>query len=251
MLNKENTEVELIFYKEKDEIDENILISEEDDVTANMDSFSSDKNSFDKNEELGEEFSMSQKSNKNEKHDIDCEINTDKQKDRSHVIRNKYLDLDADYSGESGEEDDLEEDEISSFIDNTCDNNFNIGIYTKDMDKSNNKMLEDLKSKFLKKDKIIRPSIENTALYETIADSTEDFPEIQDHNFEEDDLIFNTEDVFCDKLSQIDDVEVNTIEKKKISKEDSIFNDRVSAIDRLTKKDNAKNVVFFEKWSKD
>lgn len=234
LLNIESKEVELLFYKDKEDVGEDLFISENDSTVSN-DPHEQEKSCF------------SEKSEES----LNFEAKSNALKNKEKVPKpglSKYLDLDAEYSGDEEVDEELDEDEANSIIDNSCDNSIDLGKYTKEMNINNKRQLEDLKNKFLKRRKKKDAIPECAQSTYILNDSVEEFPEIQEFEFFDETSNFEDDIKNADKREISEDNEFQ--ERKKIDDDCDFFNNQVHALERLTKKDNTKNIGFFEKENK-
>jgi len=237
LLNIESKEVELLFYKDKEDAEADLFISDND-STASNDSHEQEKSCF--SEKSEESLNFEAKSNALKNKESQAKVPKPR--------LSKYLDLDAEYSGDEEVDEELDEDEANSMIDNSCDNSIDLGKYTKEMNINNKRQLEDLKNKFLKrrrKKDAIPEYAQNTYVLD---DSVEEFPEIQEFEFLDETSNFEDDIKNADKREISEDNEFQ--ERKRIEDDCDFFNDQSRALEKLTKKDNTKNIGFFEKENK-
>lgn len=149
----------------------------------------------------------------------------------------KYLDLEAEFSGEEDDENEADE-ELAEIIDNNVDDGINLDYFVEEREKRNKEILSKLESRFMSKNKNRK-----VKTFETLnSDSQESFPEFESFEFE------NLKEDFDNKVKSIKPIGSETMVFKKPEIEDSfLFNNEGNAAQKLLKKDEAKSKGFFER----
>jgi hypothetical protein len=218
LLNKKNKEIELIFYKNEEQVD----FSEEDESDETV--------IFDEKSSTNEEIYEEESSIMNVKERIG--ENTAQRK----LLTEDYLNLEAECSKD--EEDDEETGSLEDIIDNSCGDEIELEKYNSEIHKINESMLKNLENKFLK-----RPNVrKNTAKIENdiFLSSTEDFPEIKIFEFK--DEILHEETILIKKENKND--KIKNIKSDFVNKNDQLFNDECKAFEKLSKKEEKKQMGF-------
>lgn len=149
----------------------------------------------------------------------------------------KYLDLEAEYSGEDEEENGGDED-LEGIIDNSVDNDIDLEHFVVEREQEDAEILSKLENKFLKKNK--KRKIKS---FDTVdSESMDSFPEFQSFEFE--DLV--EENNLKKGLDVPISFEMIAFQKPEIE-DASLFNNEENAVMKISKKDESKPKAFFER----
>lgn len=148
----------------------------------------------------------------------------------------KFLDLEAEYSGEEDEENEVDGD-LEGIIDNSVDDSAedrNLEYFAKEREENDRAVLKSLESKFIKKSK--KKIVKNFTILESC--EMEEFPDFESLEIEEKEPIENAEVAVCSEFGGF----------KRIKVEDSnLFNNEREALEKLSKKEEGKARGFFER----
>lgn len=151
----------------------------------------------------------------------------------------EYLDLEAAYSGEDGDEEEDGEQDLPDIIDNTVGNNINLDPFLKERREQEEKTLRKLKEKFVRKKKTVRAH--EMELMDV--ESNDDFPEIREFYLDQQGGECNEEGFEEGKALAA----ASMNKKVKVDEGGAFFSDESKAIAKLSKEEEKKNVGFIQR----
>lgn len=272
LLNKKSDCVEILFFNSSEEVEDLISESAIEDINESNDNINID--SENKDDESSNDFK-----NINSKEDINNgsfnehtikEDNIDNDSFNEHTINSKdiinedlreirpitnelkqnikekqhnsnlfnYLDLEAEYSGDDNSEESKDQD-LSEIIDDSVDDKIDLKHFVNEKQENDQKMLENLSKKFIKKKKT-----EKTQDFEFLNfESNEDLPEIKD--FESDESIYLHSDNINNETPTLTVLNMN---RKIVMNQNDIFNNDIAVLEKLNikDKDDKKTTGFTE-----
>lgn len=246
LLRKENDAVEVLFYNKSNEISNLLEDSDllEELLSENVSNSNDDHNELD-------DIRDSSRNNSDVSSNMNKVDNRDNKTTGNKAIDNKaiksknlseFLDLEAEYSGSS--EDENEEDgDLSEIIDEEEDieNSTNLEYFMKEKTERDEEILRNLKQRYSRKN---RQREDKEIELEHNFDSEEEFPAIKDFLGNENEVInFND----SDNNGGFAGVNFNVLNKKmKIEQKDDLFENEEFVIEKMNRKEEKKSTGFFE-----
>lgn len=163
---------------------------------------------------------------------------------KSHSKASKYLDIEAEVSGDYENDSFIDNEGLTDeaeYIDNEVDSTIDLDVFAQERDKKNDEILKELKDRFTKK----KAKKSELKLDPLMCESNDEFPEIAEMSLEQTDSLVDETEENIRKDSVITPKE--EVRKRFIFQEESLFNNEKDVIDHISKKEDKKVSGFVEK----